>query len=552
MQNIFRLIPPAFRKRGIATACSILVQALLDFVGLAVLLPVIILVADPNAIESNSWLEALWSWGGFSDTKSFTLAICGCVVVIIAIKGLLGMWLWRGQNRFIMGLYRYYSERLFARYHNSGLLFIKRENSAKLAHEINFVCLAFVVNVLMTIAGMATNILLMVLMVTALFIYNASVAGLLLVILIPIVAIYFGAIRNKLNRYGVRENEIRRNQNRLVVEALQGYSEIEVAGMFPEMERRFDNGIREISDMRLQIGTIAQVPNMLLDLCIAIALAVLVTFRADAVAFGIFAVAAIKILPTAKSIIGRWITLRNNMYTAEIVARGEEMQATNTTTARMSFEREIVLDNICFRFPDGDQQLFDGFSMSVRKGESIGIKGVSGGGKTTLFNLLLGFYPPERGAITIDGVELTAENLREWHNIVGYVPQNVFVMDSTLADNVTMGEDNADKARIEEALKKARLWELVEELPDGIDTRIGEAGCRLSGGQRQRLGIARALYKQAEVLFFDEATSALDSNTEREITEAIEALSEQRTSLTIFIIAHRESSLAFCDRIIEI
>jgi ABC-type multidrug transport system fused ATPase/permease subunit len=135
---------------------------------------------------------------------------------------------------------------------------------------------------------------------------------------------------------------------------------------------------------------------------------------------------------------------------------------------------------------------------------------------------------------------------------VGYVPQNVFVMDSTLADNVTMGEGEADKARIEEALKKARLWELVEELPDGIDTRIGEAGCRLSGGQRQRLGIARALYKQAEVLFFDEATSALDSNTEREITEAIEALSEQRSSLTIFIIAHRESSLAFCDRIIEI
>jgi ABC-type multidrug transport system fused ATPase/permease subunit len=322
--------------------------------------------------------------------------------------------------------------------------------------------------------------------------------------------------------------------------------------MFPAMESRFDNGIREISQMRLHIGTVAQVPGLMLDLCIAVALAVLVTFRADAVAFGIFAVAAIKILPTAKSIVGRWITLRNNLYTADIVARGEEMTATNTSTERMSFQREISMESVTFQFPDGEKPLFEELSLNVRRGETIGFRGVSGGGKTTLFNLLLGFYPPQSGRITIDGVELTADNLRTWHNIVGYVPQNVFVMDSTLADNVSMGEENADPARIEEALRKAQLWELVEQLPEGIETHIGEAGCRLSGGQKQRLGIARALYKRAEVLFFDEATSALDSDTEREITTAIESLANNNKSLTILIIAHRESSLSVCDRIIEI
>ena len=552
MRKILALIPDAFRRRGIATVCSIMAQAVLDFVGLAVLLPIIILVADPDAITNNRLLATLWQSGNFSDPRHLTLAICGAVIAIIAIKGAVGMLLWRGQNRFIMGLYRYYSERLFARYHNSGLLFIKRENSAKLAHEINFVCLAFVVNVLMTAASMASSAVMMVLMVVALLIYNAKVAGLLLVILIPVVALYFRVVRRRLGDYGSRENEIRRNQNRLVVESLQGYAEIEVAGMFPAMESRFDNGIREISQMRLHIGTVAQVPGLMLDLCIAVALAVLVTFRADAVAFGIFAVAAIKILPTAKSIVGRWITLRNNLYTADIVARGEEMTATNTSTERMSFQREISMESVTFQFPDGEKPLFEELSLNVRRGETIGFRGVSGGGKTTLFNLLLGFYPPQSGRITIDGVELTADNLRTWHNIVGYVPQNVFVMDSTLADNVSMGEENADPARIEEALRKAQLWELVEQLPEGIETHIGEAGCRLSGGQKQRLGIARALYKRAEVLFFDEATSALDSDTEREITTAIESLANNNKSLTILIIAHRESSLSVCDRIIEI
>ncbi|MBP3426094.1 MAG: ABC transporter ATP-binding protein [Rikenellaceae bacterium] len=554
MKKILGLIPQSFRRRGIGVLLSILVQALLDFVGLAVLLPVIILVADPNAISTNRWLGELWAWGGFTDGRTFTLAVCGAVVGVIAIKGGLGMWLWRGQNRYIMGLYRHYSERLFAHYHNNGLLFIKGHNSAKLAHEINFVCLAFVVNVLMTAAVLATNVILMTLMIVALMVYNVKVAGLLIAILVPIVALYFHFVRGRIGEFGRKENEIRRSQNRLVVESLVGYSEIEVAGMFPEMERRFDQGIREIADMRLQIGTLSQVPNIILDLCIAVALAVLVTFRADAVAFGIFAVAAVKILPTAKSIVGRWITLRNNLYTADIVALTTDAQPATAKVSeqRISFKQEIRLEDVSFRFPDGDQEVLENISLRVRKGETIGIKGVSGGGKTTLFNILLGFYPPTKGQITVDNVALTTDNLRKWHNIVGYVPQNVFVMDSTIAENVAMGDPTADREQIKDALQRASLWEFVESLPEGIDTHIGEAGCRLSGGQKQRLGIARALYKRAEVLFFDEATSALDSDTEREITRSIEELSHNQGELTIFIIAHRETSLIFCDRVVEL
>ncbi|MDE5637707.1 MAG: ABC transporter ATP-binding protein/permease, partial [Alistipes sp.] len=173
---------------------------------------------------------------------------------------------------------------------------------------------------------------------------------------------------------------------------------------------------------------------------------------------------------------------------------------------------------------------------------------------TTLFNILLGFYAPTSGRITIDGVPLDAATRRRWQNAVGYVSQNVFITDSSFAQNVALGAapDDIDRRRVHQALEAADLAEFVESLPKGMDTPIGECGCRLSGGQRQRIGIARALYKQADVLFFDEATSSLDNRTEESINRSISELSERNRELTIVVIAHRESSLDYCDRIITV
>ncbi|MBQ1222463.1 MAG: ATP-binding cassette domain-containing protein, partial [Alistipes sp.] len=198
--------------------------------------------------------------------------------------------------------------------------------------------------------------------------------------------------------------------------------------------------------------------------------------------------------------------------------------------------------------------LFESLSLTIRKGERIGFRGVSGAGKTTLFNLLLGFYTPTEGRISIDGETLTEQNRRRWQQRVGYVSQSLFLTDGTFAENVALGiaPEQIDRQRVEEVLALAQLGEFVGALPNGIDTRIGECGCRLSGGQRQRIGIARALYRNADVLFFDEATSALDSATEQEINQSIARLADQNRSLTLLVIAHRETSLEACDRIITI
>ena len=164
---------------------------------------------------------------------------------------------------------------------------------------------------------------------------------------------------------------------------------------------------------------------------------------------------------------------------------------------------------------------------------------------------MLGFFPPTSGHIRIDNRELIPSNRKQWHLLVGYVPQEIFIIQGSLAENIALGQPVV-REKIERVLEQVKLKEWADELAEGMDTSLGEYGSRLSGGQKQRIGIARALYKDAEVLFFDEATSALDSRTEQEINAALQELSENHKELTMIIIAHRESSLTFCDRIIDL
>ena len=217
----------------------------------------------------------------------------------------------------------------------------------------------------------------------------------------------------------------------------------------------------------------------------------------------------------------------------------------------LSFGLGLDVKNLGFSFPDGTK-LFNQLSFHIDKGERIGIKGVSGSGKSTLFNLLLGFMEPTEGDIYINDNKLTPQLKHRWHSIVGYVPQEIFIVEGTLVDNVALGQSSPCREKIMKVLEQVQLAEWVNELPQGLDTSLGEYGSRLSGGQKQRIGIARALYKDAEVLFFDEATSALDSGTEAEINKALEELSVKCREITMIIIAHRETSLAMCNRIIDL
>lgn len=563
MLDMLKIIPRAFRLKGLLVATTILCRTLLNFMGIAALLPALYLLLDSENIHSIVWLSKLYDTFGFTSDLNFVIAICLCMVIFIVVKCLINMFLYRFERDYIYALYRYLSRNLYIDYFNRGLQFIKSSNSAVLSRNVNVICYTFVAGVLKPMAVIVSETLLFALIFISIIFYNPTIALLVMVIFAPIFLLYTTFIKQRVNQYGKIENEAQRHKFRDTVDTYRGYADIEINNAFGGMLSQFDANTETMVSVGAKNATISTLPQIFTEIALIVGLTLLVALSvglesADIkVMVGFFAVAALRLLPSIRAVMSSWTSLRYNRFAIDIIRdAGIDSPAAveDSSTERMSFNDKIAINNLYFRFEDNQSNTLTDLSFEIKKGEKIGINGASGSGKTTLFNLLLGLYAPTSGTITIDNQVLSADNRRKWQNSIGYVSQSVFLTDSTILANITLGckEEDIDMERASNAIEAASLSKFIDTLPNGVNTRIGECGALLSGGQRQRIGIARALYKGAEVLFFDEATSSLDSVTEQSINEAIESLAQADSSLTIVVIAHRDSSLSYCDRIITL
>lgn len=561
--RVLNIIPKAFRTKGLVVSLTIFVRALLNFVGLAALLPVLYMILDADSMHSNAILQGVYDFCGFSSDRTFVIAVAIAVVLFIVLKNLINLLLYRVERDYIYALYRHLSRRLFIGYFQQGLQFVKAENSAVLSRNINVVCYTFVTGVLRPMASLASEVLLLLMIFISIAIYSPTGALMAVAVFIPVAALYFLIMRYRLDRYGNVENEAQRRKYRDVIETFRGYADVEVNNAFEHRLSLFDRELDTIVNVGRKSATISMLPQNLTETGLALGMASLLCLGSfmDAenmkILFGVFAVAGLRLLPSARAIMGAWSSLRYNRYTIDILNKAKDVEigeGSVQSLERLKFTDTIELRDVSFRFDNGIQDTLHNFSLSISKGEKVGINGESGAGKTTLLNILLGLYAPTEGGIYIDGTRLREDDLRKWQNSIGYVSQSTFLTDSTILENIALGcnEQDVDMKRMEAAIEAASLSEFVASLPNGIRTRIGECGALLSGGQRQRIGIARALYKQADILFFDEATSSLDNATEQSINRAIEHLSSSNKSLTIVVVAHRDSSLRYCDRIITL
>ena len=532
------MLPERERKRSVWIALAVLVRAMLDFAGVAALIPLLLAVLKPGS------------------SRPMMLLLCGGVLLFVVFKNGLVALLAQTESRFQMRVYRDFSRRMFVNYYRRGLLFLKSKSSVQLGYEVNYICYTFCLCVMAPLFRIGGEAILVLLMITALVVWEPLAGLLLCAVLIPLAILYILIVRKRLRAFGREELEARRKQSRTVVEAFRGYPEIEIAQSFGTSMQSFDQGMDAIVRSRLRMERYQLFPQFLSEAAIVAGIALLVgAGRGDvSIMSGVFAVAAFRLIPAMRGILNSWATLQNASHSIAVVADGIADTASgqaSDTPVPFTFEHSLRLENLGFAFPDGCL-LFSGLNLEIRRGERIGVRGASGSGKSTLFNLLLGFFPPTEGRICIDGRELSPSNRNAWHRLVGYVPQEIFIIEGSLADNVALGHLPPDRDKVAHVLEQVQLKEWSETLPQGLDTPLGEYGSRLSGGQKQRIGIARALYKEAEVLFFDEATSALDSRTEQEINEALRALSGRYRELTMIIIAHRESSLKVCNRIFDL
>lgn len=537
LKRIAHLLHAEERAKVLKMAITVFFSALLDFAGLAVLLPVLYFLLDGEG------------------RSQAALYFCLLAMGVILVKCVLGTFFTRYQNQCLLGFYRRLSFSLFSSYYSRGLLFIREHGSNKLGYEVNSMCYAFSHSLLAPICRMAGDVLLILLVTLALLVWNGTTVLILFASFIPFMCFYFFGVRKKVRQYGADDMQVKRAQARVVADTFRGYVELEVNGAFPTLQRTFLQGMDKISHTRQKLDMLLRLPLFLSELSVVVGLTLLVFFGQGDVRMlvGVFAIAAFRLLPALRSILTGWTQIQNALCCLDVIEEGlkDYQEEDETEKQDILFESEIRMQGIDYAYPGGEQ-ILKGFDCRISKGEYVGFCGTSGVGKSTLFNLLIGLIAPDAGELQIDGVPLTRGVRASWMKQIGYVPQEVFIFNGTLAENIALGCERIDYSQIDEILEKVSLDSWVKSLPDGVETRLSEAGGKLSGGQKQRIGIARALYRNVSVLLLDEATSALDNVTEKEINTTLQQLKQNNEGLTILSIAHRESSLSFCDRIITI
>ena len=538
LKRIYYLLLPEERRMGGKVAVTVFLGALLDFLGLAALLPILYYL-----LEDNGNLKA-------------AISFCVLAVGVILVKNFLIVKFTRFQNNYLLSLYKRLSLSLFSTYYNRGLLFIREQGSNRLGYEVNYMCLSFSQNVLAPILRMSGDGLLIVLVTIALLVYDWLTVLVLYASFLPIMALYIWGVRKRIKKYGEEELQARREQVKIVMDTFRGFTELEVNGAFPSLKTSFVEGVDKVTQSRVKLNTIMRVPALLSELSVIIGLTVLVLFGTGdvKVLVGVFAVASFRLLPALRMLLAGWTQVQNSFCCLEVIEgglKGADDDISKHSSKAVSFEKGIAIQHVSYAYPGGETVLRN-LNVTISKGEYVGFRGYSGVGKSTLFNILLGFLKPTVGEIRIDDTLLASDTQASWLSRVGYVPQEVFIFHGTLVENIALGQKEVDRERIHRILKQVSLEKWVQNLPGGIDTLLGESGGQLSGGQKQRIGIARALYKDIDVLLLDEATSALDNETEKEVNATLLQLKKMYEKLTILSIAHRESSLAYCDRIITI
>lgn len=621
MRKILDILPAGFRRRSFGIVATLFARAALDFAGLAALLPLLMLALDPAALSGEGASPGAWIRSGSASPRLLAGMICIAVLLFTALKARISLRLFRIERNFLCDLYRTLSRRLYTAYHDRGMAFIDASDPATLVRNIQVVTQTFTCGVLRPAASILAEGMLLLLLLTALALHAPLAAAFVTALFLSVGGAYGRFVRRRFDRIGAAEHRAQRDKARIVAETFRGYADMEVNGAFPEMLREFDRALDEVVRARAQEAATNRMPALFIEggLAVGLVFLVIVGFgsKATALQFGLFAVAALRLMPSIRSLLTAWTLLRRNRYTmailrraadgiaaaevrdsenpgpfgkvevrdsenpgrsgkkdgrsregidscvgtsgadgeAGVVARGTDRERSDGDGENgiLPFEHEITLRGVSFRYPGGPE-VIRRLDFTIRKGERIGIRGASGIGKSTLFQLLLGLYEPTEGEIRIDGVLLTPATRRLWQNRIGYVPQRPFLRNGTLAENVAPGlpSEEIDRQRVREALERAQAGAFVASLPRGIDTPVGACGSRISGGQRQRIAIARALYRQSDVLFLDEATAALDDRTEEALLRSLDDLAREHPGWTLLMIAHRAHSLIHCRRILDL
>ena len=591
LARCYRMALPYGRLKLFGVLGLILFNGLLQLVGVTSVFPFFALAADPERIRKSHFGGWLLHFLPPLDTNHL-LVVAGCFAIAMLVFASVGSMLSENiRIRYAWGFCHWLRRRLFESYVSQPYAFFHLHNSAELNQRLGDVQ-TFILNVLLPVGEILARLVLVSLLVGGIFLVQPMVA---LCAMLVFGGFYFVAFlwlrpRTRAVGEGLQRHNVGFWKN--AYEFLHGIKTVMVHGKGRHFTDRALEHSSRIGHFQSRIPIYSNGPRYLIEpiafgglMAIVVVLALRGRPFSDILPnLAVMAFAGYRLLPALQLLYSQLVTVAANKYTLtqleeEILeieketgeiggapsmvgtarrgvrtAQGGAVShlAAAAASQPLSFQRELRLENITFQYPNCIVPVLNNFNLTVARNESVGIAGPSGSGKSTLVDLILGLHQPLAGAMRLDDTPLAETNMAAWRRMIGYVPQEIYLLDDTIEANIAFGMDpkEVDPAALREAALGAQILDFIEkELPEGFQTTVGERGVRLSGGQRQRIGLARALYHRPQVLILDEATSALDHQTELAVMETIHRL---QGTLTIITIAHRLSTLERCDRIIRL
>ena len=558
--ELWRLLDRRQRRAFYALQGVALLMAFSTLGGVAALVPFLIALTDPAQVSGHPLLASIYRAVAPSDPHRFTLVLGVAFVVVMLLSNLINLLGTAAMARFAFAIGDEFQAALLDEY-----LRRDRRSHATNGAGALFNRVIFTVNRVAT--GLIDNGMLLIASALSVLIICASIVWVNPPIVVGALVWIGGAYlttyvlaRRKLAGNGALERELFERRARIARETLRASKELRTSGRQSAFVARFADACRALSRVAVTNHLIAQTPRYVLECATFGGLVAIALFVANGRAptawlaqLSFLALAAYRLLPAAQQLFASLVRIRATRALFEEILPDLDVALRRRRAAGPAdtgqFDRrplvDIRLEDVSLRFGDRGAPAIDGISLAIQAGEMLGIIGANASGKTTLADVIAGLLAPDAGRVLVDGMEIDASNRAEWCRKVAYVPQEVFLMESTIAENIAFGIPACDLDR-ERAREAARLAGLD---PDGLDAPVAEDGLRLSGGYRQRVAIARAFYQRKSLLILDEATSALDSISERELVGVLERMHGR---CTLVVIAHRRGMLCHCDRIVEL
>ncbi len=570
MKSIFQIFN-IFTKQQLRYCCFIVVAmivgAMLEAVGIGAILPLISLMGQPDFLVRHPEIGHIAEVLGIVSHTQLIMVCAVGLIVLYLIKNAYMAWETKLQIDFSLRNQINFSTELMNNYLCKGYLFHLDHNSATLLRNVNVGGQVIYTALLMSTFTLLTELITAFtiwLMLVAVDAFTAVVvAGIMGAMMYGIIK----AFRRNISKQAKIQNDFAAGYIKCVNQGLGAIKETKVMRKEQYFLEEFSRTYQQYGEANRKYLFINQLPRMIIETMVVSGLLVMIVAKLAMGStpeeivplLGVLALAAFRLMPSANRIVNLFNTIKfqqplfYELYPElmDIKERQESRKESYylSLQPKLKFEKSIQVNKLRFAYPEGREDVLRDVSFTIGKGDFAGIIGPSGAGKTTFVDILLGLLKPSDGNIKVDGQDIF-DNIRSWQANLAYVPQSIYLIDGSVKENIALGvaPENIDNARVEKSLHMAELYDFVSDLPEGMETRVGERGVKLSGGQRQRIGIARALYQQPEVLILDEATSALDNDTEKSITDTILKLKGQ---ITIIAIAHRLSTLAECDYKIE-